>query len=61
MTHDFEYYEPEFELVEDAGTSHMNILDGHRVYKNRIIEKSVAFFKIYNNWQIVTLNYITFW
>ena len=27
QTHEFDYYEPAFDLVEDAGTSHMNIID----------------------------------
>ena len=27
VTHPFEYYEADFDLVEDEGTSHMNILD----------------------------------
>jgi len=26
-THNFSYYEPVFEIVEDAGTSHFNVLD----------------------------------
>lgn len=29
QTHDLDYYEPEFQLVEDDGTSHMNVVDEH--------------------------------